>query len=181
MGLCLLQGEEGWNGVTVCATLCHKRTSKSLTVLNRDSKDARPPHPAQRLGVGEGSRIFLGDHLCQVSSGCRLSVLCYPRSGLPNLCAGAETLRVAAATEGHRARVQRVNRSCVQGSHPNQGKDLDAEESLGRSRAVNIWRRRWLVPLDQTSDPLILQKCALGCGYHPNGESPIAAGGNPGT
>lgn len=60
---------------------------------------------------------------------------------------------MAAATEGHRARVQRVSGYCVQGSHPSQGKDLDAEESLGRSRALNIWRRRWLVPLDQTSDP----------------------------
>lgn len=76
---------------------------------------------------------------------------------------------MAAATEGHRARVQRVSGYCVQGSHPSQGKDLDAEESLGRSRALNIWRRRWLVPLDQTSDPLSLQKCALGCGYHPMG------------
>lgn len=70
MGLCLLQGPEGWNGVAVCATLGHKDTSKSLTALNRGSKAARPPHSAQRLWVGEGSCISLGDHLCQVSSGC---------------------------------------------------------------------------------------------------------------
>lgn len=67
-------------GHSLYATLCHKQTSsESLATLNMDSKAAWPPHPAQGLGMGEGARISLGAHLCQVS----LWVL--PECPLPSL------------------------------------------------------------------------------------------------
>lgn len=78
------------------------------------------------------------------------------------------------ASKEHGARVQSVNRYCVRGRHLSQGV---WERSGCRSGAMNIWSRRWLVPLVLTLYSLSFQNGARQCSYHFNKESPIAVEG----
>lgn len=145
----------------LCTTLYHKHTSEGLGALSRDNKAAWPPFFEQGLGMGEGLGISLGTHLCpfslRVPPECPLppgqvTQVNFVYWGCGPLNAFSCKMTWSQGVESQSVGI--VSKTIIQ-------VEVSAEESLGRSGALDTWRRRWLVALDPILKSLSLQKCGL--------------------